>query len=199
MKELVENSLDAGARHVRVDVREGGTALVAVTDDGLGMSPAELPMALQRHATSKLASAADLQRIASFGFRGEALPAIASVSRFRIVSRARGAEHGYEIRVDAGRIVSEHEAAATEGTRIEVADLFASVPARRKFLKRAGTEWGPIADWLTRPNPALGALTPMQWFDTGNDVNTALDVAQAGVETAADRVRRPERVGVAAS
>jgi len=107
-------------------------------------------MALQRHATSKLASAADLMRISSFGFRGEALPAIASVSRFRILSRARGADHGYEIQSLAGKILRECEAGGPVGTRIEVADLFASVPARRKFLKRPGTEWGHIADWLAR-------------------------------------------------
>ncbi|MBW2495954.1 MAG: ATP-binding protein, partial [Deltaproteobacteria bacterium] len=135
VKELVENSLDAGASTIRLEVRDGGSALIAVTDDGLGMTPAEPPLALQRHATSKLRSAADLQRIASFGFRGEALPAIASVSRFRIRSRARGAVHGYEIQCEAGRVLSEREAGGPEGTRIEVADLFASVQARRKFLK----------------------------------------------------------------
>ena len=150
VKELVENSLDAGAKKIRVEVRDGGSALIAVTDDGSGMSPAELPMALQRHATSKLTSAADLMRISSFGFRGEALPAIASVSRFRILSRARGAEHGFEILCESGKILHEREAGGPIGTRIEVADLFGSVPARRKFLKRPGTEWGHVADWLAR-------------------------------------------------
>ncbi len=150
VKELVENSLDAGATQIRVEVRDGGSALIAVTDDGFGMSPAELPMALQRHATSKLTSAADLMRISSFGFRGEALPAIASVSRFRILSRARGSDHGFEIQFRAGKILHEREAGSPVGTRIEVADLFASIPARRKFLKRPGTEWGHVADWLAR-------------------------------------------------
>ncbi len=150
VKELVENSLDAGAGLIRVDVREGGAALIAVTDDGLGMSPDELPLALQRHATSKLRCAADLERIASFGFRGEALPAIASVSRFRIRSRVRGAETGFEIACNAGRVLHQRETGGPEGTRVEVADLFAAVPARRKFLKRPGTEWGHIADWLSR-------------------------------------------------
>ena len=150
VKELVENSLDAGASRIRVEIRDGGSALIAVSDDGSGMSPAELPMALQRHATSKLTSAADLMRISSFGFRGEALPAIASVSRFRIRSRTRGSEHGWEIQLLGGKILRECEAGGAVGTRIEVADLFASVPARRKFLKRPATEWGHIADWLAR-------------------------------------------------
>jgi DNA mismatch repair protein MutL len=150
VKELVENSLDAGAEKIRVEVRDGGAALIAVTDDGIGMSPAELPMALQRHATSKLSKAADLMRITSFGFRGEALPAIASVSRFRILSRVRGSDHGYEIRSEGGKLIREGEAGGPEGTRIEVANLFESIPARRKFLKRPGTEWGHIADWLAR-------------------------------------------------
>jgi len=150
VKELVENSLDAGAEKIRVEVRDGGAALISVTDDGIGMSPTELPMALQRHATSKLSKAADLMRISSFGFRGEALPAIASVSRFRILSRVRGANVGYEIRSEAGKVLREGEAGGPVGTRIEVADLFESVPARRKFLKRPGTEWGHITDWLAR-------------------------------------------------
>ena len=150
VKELVENSLDAGAQRIRVEIREGGAALIAITDDGAGMAPEELALALQRHATSKLASAEDLERIASFGFRGEALPAIASVSRFRIFSRARGAEHGYEVRSEGGRLLEEKVAGGPEGTRIEVADLFSSVPARRKFLKRPGTEWSHISDWLAR-------------------------------------------------
>ncbi|MFP6656408.1 MAG: DNA mismatch repair endonuclease MutL [Myxococcota bacterium] len=150
VKELVENSLDAGAQTIRVEVRAGGSAFLSVTDDGTGLSPAEMLMALQRHATSKLATATDLSRISSFGFRGEALPAIASVSRFRMLSRPRGAETGFEIQIEAGKKRLEREAGGPVGTRIEVADLFASIPARRKFLKRPGTEWGHIADWLSR-------------------------------------------------
>ncbi len=169
VKELVENSLDAGASRIRVEIRDGGAALIAVTDDGVGMSALELPMALQRHATSKLASAADLMRISSFGFRGEALPAIASVSRFRIVSRVRGSEHGYELQLEAGRVVRESEAGGPEGTRVEVADLFASVPARRKFLKRPGTEWGHIADWLLR----LALVRPELHLEARRDQKTA--------------------------
>jgi DNA mismatch repair protein MutL len=149
-KELVENSLDAGALRVRVEVRDGGRAWVAVSDDGWGMEPADARLALQRHATSKIASADDLQRIASYGFRGEALPAIASVSRLRLRTRPHASPTGYEIHVDAGRIVEEREAAGPAGTRVEVAELFAAVPARRKFLKSATTEWGHLADGLAR-------------------------------------------------
>ena len=170
VKELVENSLDAGATTIRVDVRDGGAALVAVQDDGQGMTPEELPVALERHATSKLRTVEDLSRIASFGFRGEALPAIASVSRFRILSRARGEVVGHEILVEGGRVLHSRAAGGPEGTRIEVADLFASVPARRKFLKRAGTEWGHIADWLAR----LAMARPEIHIETRRDDRAAI-------------------------
>ena len=158
VKELVENALDADATRIRVEVRDGGIALVAVTDDGFGMSPSDARLCLQRHATSKLSAADDLLRIGTFGFRGEALPAIASVSRMRLRTRLRGvADRGtaYEIRLDGGSIVSEGEVSAPEGTRIEVADLFENVPARRKFLKKPQTEWGHVADWLERLALAL--------------------------------------------
>jgi DNA mismatch repair protein MutL len=150
VKELVENSLDAGARELRIEVRGGGRDWIAVSDDGTGMDPADARLALQRHATSKIASADDLQRIASYGFRGEALPAIASVSRLRLRTRTRQSPSGWEIRVEAGRLVEEGEAAGPPGTRVEVADLFAAVPARRKFLKSVATEWGHLSDWLAR-------------------------------------------------
>ncbi|MCA9511502.1 MAG: DNA mismatch repair endonuclease MutL, partial [Myxococcales bacterium] len=151
VKELVENAIDADASRVRVEVREGGLAWIAVTDDGVGLSPADAHLCLQRHATSKLTGAADLMHIATFGFRGEALPSIASVSRMRLRTRLRGAQGaGYEIRLDGGRVAGEGEVGAPEGTRIEVADLFANVPARRKFLKAATTEWTHVADRMTR-------------------------------------------------
>ncbi len=155
VKELVENALDADARRIRVELREGGSALIAVTDDGVGMSPRDARLALQRHATSKLGVLADLQCIRSFGFRGEALPAIASVSRLRLLTRERGAPSGHEIRVEAGNVSVERAAGCPEGTRIEVADLFACVPARRKFLKKPGTEWSHAIDWLGRLAMAL--------------------------------------------
>ncbi|MEN8182114.1 MAG: DNA mismatch repair endonuclease MutL, partial [Myxococcota bacterium] len=154
-KELVENALDAGARRIVVEVRGGGVELVAVTDDGCGLSAAEARLALERHATSKLREAADLARIRTFGFRGEALPAIASVSRLRLRSRPGDAEQGTLIRVEAGRVEEARAVGAPPGTRVEVADLFHAVPARRKFLKTPVTEWGHVLDWLSRAGLAL--------------------------------------------
>src|SRR5690606_5125892 len=170
VKELVENALDAGARRIRVEVREGGAALVAVADDGIGMSAGDARLALERHATSKIGSAEDLARIASFGFRGEALPAIASVSRLRLRTRARGAAAGVELEVEGGRRIAERAAGAPEGTRVEVADLFYNVPARRKFLKSATTEWGHVADWMARAALALPAVH----FDVRRDERPAV-------------------------
>jgi len=165
VKELVENALDAGARRLRVEVRAGGVDWIAVTDDGCGMSPADARMALRRHATSKIASLDDLQEIGTYGFRGEALPAIASVSRLRLRSRLRGASEAFELRVEAGEVCDERVTGAPRGTRIEVADLFAAVPARRKFLKSVTTEWGHSADWLARAALAL----PDVHFDIHRD------------------------------
>jgi DNA mismatch repair protein MutL len=165
VKELVENALDAGARRVRVEVRGGGADWISVTDDGSGMSPDDARMALRRHATSKIASLADLEQIRSYGFRGEALPAIASVARMRLRSRLRGADEGFELRIEAAVVTDERVTGSPEGTRIEVADLFSAVPARRKFLKSATTEWGHISDWLTRAALAL----PDVHFDIARD------------------------------
>jgi DNA mismatch repair protein MutL len=150
VKELVENALDAGAGRIRVEIREGGASLIAVSDDGHGMPQGDARLALERHATSKIRSIDDLMRIGSFGFRGEALPAIASVSRLRLTTRERDASEGWEIRVEAGEIIDERAAGGAPGTRVEVVDLFGAVPARRKFLKKPATEWGHIKDWLGR-------------------------------------------------
>jgi DNA mismatch repair protein MutL len=155
VKELVENALDAGAGRVRLELRAGGRDWIAVADDGCGMAPEDARLALRRHATSKIRSSEDLMRIASFGFRGEALPAIASVSRLRLRTRAAGAPEAFEIRVQDGRVLEERAAAGAEGTRVEVSDLFANVPARRKFLKSEATEWGHVADWVARAALAL--------------------------------------------
>ena len=140
VKELVENALDADARRVSVDLRDGGATLVRVTDDGFGMTGEELSFALERHATSKLARDEDLDAIATLGFRGEALPAICAVSRFVIQSRARGAADGTRVAGEGGAITQRLEVACDGGTAVEVRDLFFNTPARLKFLKASPTE-----------------------------------------------------------
>jgi DNA mismatch repair protein MutL len=159
VKELVENAIDASARHVAITIELGGKALVRVEDDGIGMSRADAALALERHATSKIATAHDLAAIRTLGFRGEALPSIASVSRFVLRTRERGSLTGTEIRVDGGAMQPPREIAAPEGTTIEVADLFYNLPARRKFLKADAAESAQITRLVTQV--ALG------YFDVG--------------------------------
>ena len=140
VKELVENAIDAGATRIEVEFRHGGRSFMRVEDNGAGMTRDNALLSLERHATSKIAEAADLDRLASFGFRGEALPSIASVSRFTLQTRAVGQDVGTEVLVSGGRLMQVRECGRPTGTRIEVAQLFNSVPARRKFLKRDETE-----------------------------------------------------------
>ena len=140
VKELLENSLDAGAKRVTVDFSRGGKAYVIIEDDGIGMSPADALLSLERHATSKIRLASDLDRIATFGFRGEALPSIASVSRFTLQTRSTDAASGTEIYINGGKIIHQRDHGMPVGTRIEVANLFHPVPARLKFLKSDETE-----------------------------------------------------------
>jgi DNA mismatch repair protein MutL len=140
IKELVENALDAGATRIEVEFRHGGRALMRVDDNGHGMSRDDALLALERHATSKITEAADLDRLSSYGFRGEALPSIASVSRFELQTREAGSEVGTEIVVNGGKFVHVRDCGRPIGTRIEVTHLFNSVPARRKFLKTDQTE-----------------------------------------------------------
>ncbi|MFZ9708840.1 MAG: DNA mismatch repair endonuclease MutL [Steroidobacteraceae bacterium] len=150
VKELIENSLDAGATRIDVDVESGGVALVRVLDDGAGIPADELPLAVRRHATSKIATVDDLSAIGSFGFRGEALPSIGSVARLRVASRALAATTAAEIRVEAGEMGAVQPSAQPQGTLVEVRDLFHSVPARRKFLRSEATELGHIARLVER-------------------------------------------------
>jgi DNA mismatch repair protein MutL len=140
VKELVENAIDAGARRISIHIEMGGKKQVRVEDDGEGMEPEDARLAIERHATSKIQRADDLAAILTLGFRGEALPSIASVSHFMLRSRARGRPSGTEIRVNGGVIASDVEAASSEGTLVEVNDVFYNLPARRKFLKSDAAE-----------------------------------------------------------
>ena len=140
VKELVENALDAGATRIEVEFRHGGRSLMRIEDNGAGMGRDDALLALERHATSKITEAADLDRLASYGFRGEALPSIASVSRFEMQTRTAGQDAGTEILVNGGKFVHVRDCGRPVGTRIDVTQLFNSVPARRKFLKTDQTE-----------------------------------------------------------
>ncbi len=144
VKELVENSLDAGAGNIEIRTEQGGTKRVRVRDDGAGIHPDDLRLAVSRHATSKIASAADLEGVASLGFRGEALASMASVARLSITSRRRGADQATRLEIHGGREVAFGPAAHPPGTTVEVSDLFFNTPARRKFLKTERTEQSHI-------------------------------------------------------
>ena len=142
LKELLENALDAGATQIDVDLAGGGIRRVRVADNGAGIEHDELRLAVERHATSKLATADDLEAIATLGFRGEALASIAAVSRFALASRAAGNAHAWRIEVDGGAVGSTAPAALAEGTTVTVEELYFNTPARRKFLRTEATEWG---------------------------------------------------------
>jgi DNA mismatch repair protein MutL len=150
IKELVENSIDSGARRIDVEIEDGGVKLIRVRDDGSGIERDELALALSRHATSKITTIDDLERIGTLGFRGEALPSIASISRMRITSRTAGSGTGYAIASDNGVLSELEPAAHPSGTTVEVRDLFFNVPARRKFLKAERTETQHIARMIER-------------------------------------------------
>ena len=157
-KELLENSLDAGSKAIQVHLEEGGVKLIRVTDDGCGIAREELALALTRHATSKIVSLEDLERVSSLGFRGEALASVASVARLAISSREHGASHAWKLRAEPG--AEPEPAALMAGTVVEMRDLYFNTPARRKFLKAEGTEFAHCADAvkrlaLTRPDVAF--------------------------------------------
>jgi len=181
-KELMENSLDAGARSIEVEVKAGGLGLLRVSDDGSGMTGEEMGLALQRHATSKINRYEDLQNIQSFGFRGEALPSIASVSKLTMISRPSNADAAWQMECLQGRTGSPRRQAAQPGTTITVEELFASVPARRKFLKSQATESRKISELflsLALANPGVG-------FKLVNEGRAAYDFKTAPQD---DRIR----------
>ena len=180
VKELVENALDAGARSVRVELEDGGRALIRVSDDGTGMAPDEARLALQRHATSKIHSAADLVGVGTFGFRGEALPAIASVSRFELVTSADS--NGIRLQVAGGALESEAEIARQSGTTVTVRGLFFNTPARRKFLRASPTETRAVSDVMT----VLALTRPDVAFMLTSDGRALMDAP--AVERRIDRV-----------
>src|SRR6266513_3086922 len=150
VKELVENAIDAGARRLVIHVELGGKKQVRVEDDGEGMDADDAQLAIERHATSKIHRSDDLAGIRTLGFRGEALPSIASVSHFVLRTRARGRQSGTEIRVNGGTVASVVEIGAAEGTVVEVNDLFYNLPARRKFLKSDGAESAQVSRVVTQ-------------------------------------------------
>ncbi|EIC19976.1 DNA mismatch repair endonuclease MutL [Thiorhodovibrio frisius] len=177
VKELVENSLDAGARQIEVRLERGGAKRILVRDDGCGMTAEELPLAVSRHATSKIASLADLESVATLGFRGEALPSMASVARLRIVSRRAEGEHGFAITADGSDQTPAAEPAAhAPGTSVEVQDLFFNTPARRKFLRTEKTELGHIEQLIRRVALAHAAVG----FRLEHNGRSVLDLRAAG-------------------
>ncbi len=175
VKELVENAIDAGARRIEIVLREGGKSFISVTDDGAGMTAEELGLAVERHATSKLPED-DLSGIVTLGFRGEALPAIGSVSRLSISSRARGNDEAWTLTVDGGDKSRPAPVAQAEGTRVEVRDLFFAIPARLKFLKTTRTELNHAIDAVNRLAMAHPAIAFTLLDDTRAKIK--LDAAQ---------------------
>jgi DNA mismatch repair protein MutL len=184
VKELVENALDAGARHVAVELEQAGTGLIAVVDDGEGMGADDAVTAFARHATSKLRSVDDLFAIGTLGFRGEALASIAAVSRTTLASRRPGELGGTVVVMEHGRLRETHEIGTPVGTRIEVAELFGNVPARRKFLKAPATEVGHVSELVTRTALAW----PQVAFSLRHGGRVLVELA--AVEDDAERIRQ---------
>ena len=202
VKELLENAVDAGAREVLVEVERGGSLLIRVTDDGCGMEKEDAMLSLERHATSKMRQAGDLHSIRTLGFRGEAIPSIASVSRFRMVTCEKGAVAGTELIVDGGKLKEVKDAGAAPGTMIEVKQLFFNVPARRKFLKAESTEAAHVEHEVR-----IHALAACQVrFRLRRDGNEMFDLPAVsgrgdrlrhllGVETSAELIAVPLHAG----
>ncbi len=180
VKELIENSLDAGARAVYIDIMAGGQKLIRIRDDGRGIVKSELALALSRHATSKISSLDDLQAVASLGFRGEALPSIASVARLTLCSRTEEAGSAWQVEADGGEVSAPQPAAHPQGTTVEVHDLFYNTPARRRFLRTERTEFRHIEKWVRR----LALSRPEIAFTLTHNQRTVLQSAGGGTTDA---------------
>ena len=150
VKELVENSIDAGATNINVEIKNGGISYIRITDNGKGIMPDDMEIAFERHATSKIRSASDLETVKSMGFRGEALASVAAISKIEMISKTADNDVGYKINVQAGKIIDKEEKGCSKGTTITVTDLFFNTPVRYKFLKKDFTEAGYIEDVMTR-------------------------------------------------
>lgn len=175
VKELLENSLDAGAKAVQIDIISGGQKLIRIRDDGKGIAEDELGLALARHATSKISSLDDLEAVASLGFRGEALPSIASVARLSLTSRVADADSAWQVEADGGEISGPAPVGHPIGTTVEVHDLFYNTPARRRFLRTERTEYGHIEKWVRR----LALSRPSVAFTLTHNRRTVLNLAAA--------------------
>ncbi|MEL7310900.1 MAG: DNA mismatch repair endonuclease MutL [Pseudomonadota bacterium] len=184
VKELVENSLDARAQHIGVNIDAGGARLIEIVDDGIGIPADDLPLALSRHATSKISSFEDLSAVVSLGFRGEALPSIASVARVELASRTEGQQHGTVIAVDGGAMQPQSPISMRSGTRVSVRDLFYNTPARRKFLRTEKTEFTHIDRNIRR----LALAHPGVAFTVKHNGRTVLHLPSARAD--GDRERR---------
>ena len=190
VKEFVENSLDAGARRIEIDIEDGGARLIRVRDDGAGIAAEDLPLAVAPHATSKIATLEDLERVRTLGFRGEALPSIASVSRFALTSRQPGADAAWRIDIESGRASPPRPAQHPPGTTVEVRDIFHNVPARRKFLRAERTEFGHI-DELVK---AIALAQPQTEFRVSHN-GKALRLLRPAADDAALAGRLAEILG----
>jgi DNA mismatch repair protein MutL len=188
VKELVENSLDSGADEITIDVLAGGSKLMRVRDNGSGIDQNELALSLSRHATSKISSLDDLEAVVSLGFRGEALPSIASVARLELVSRTATSDSAWQVQADSGEITPPRPVAHPRGTTVEVHDLFYNTPARRRFLRTERTEFGHIEKWLRR----LALSRPGVAFTLTHNRRVVLQLATA--ESDEGRLRRIAKI-----
>ena len=195
VKELVENAIDAQASAVTVEIKEGGISFIRITDNGQGFEKDDIPVAFLRHSTSKIQSVEDLMTVSSLGFRGEALPSIASVAKMKIQTRREGDEHGWEILIEGGVKSDIRPCAKNCGTRIEVRDLFYATPARLKFLKADSAETGACVDIVNR----IARANPNVSFNLDAEGKRKLSLAAGNADLFDVRLRRAAEVSLSPS